>query len=82
MHELSGGRRIAPDDLADSLQALAGPGAGPNGGQIYIDGFSGGQRAIAFRLPKYLRATAACLTISTRAQVIAPSGSHEHLCEG
>src|ERR1035441_6150679 len=32
-----------PDDLADALQALAGPGAGPNGGSIYIDGFSGGQ---------------------------------------
>ena len=32
-----------PDDLADALQALAGPGAGPNGGAIYIDGFSGGQ---------------------------------------
>ena len=25
------------------LQALAGPSAGPNGGQIYIDGFTGGQ---------------------------------------
>jgi len=32
-----------PDDLSDALQALAGPGAGPNGGQIYIDGFTGGQ---------------------------------------
>lgn len=32
-----------PDDLSDALQALAGPGAGPNGGQIFIDGFSGGQ---------------------------------------
>ena len=32
-----------PDDLSDALQALAGPGAGPNGGSIYIDGFSGGQ---------------------------------------
>ena len=32
-----------PDDLADALQALAGPGAGPNGGSIYIDGFTGGQ---------------------------------------
>jgi Carboxypeptidase regulatory-like domain len=32
-----------PDDLADALQALAGPAAGPGGGQIYIDGFSGGQ---------------------------------------
>ncbi|MDX6528580.1 MAG: hypothetical protein QOH41_870 [Blastocatellia bacterium] len=32
-----------PDDLAAALQALAGPGAGPNGGQIYIDGFSNGR---------------------------------------
>jgi hypothetical protein len=32
-----------PDDLSSALQALAGPGAGPNGGQIYVDGFSGGQ---------------------------------------
>jgi len=32
-----------PDDLATDLQALAGPSAGPNGGQIYIDGFTGGQ---------------------------------------
>ncbi len=31
-----------PDDLAEALQALAGPSAGPNGGGIYIDGFSGG----------------------------------------
>ena len=31
-----------PDDLAEALQALAGPAAGPNGGGIYIDGFSGG----------------------------------------
>jgi len=32
-----------PDELAQQLQAMAGPGAGPNGGQIYIDGFTGGQ---------------------------------------
>jgi len=32
-----------PDDLQTELQELAGPSAGPNGGQIYIDGFSGGQ---------------------------------------
>ena len=32
-----------PDDLSDALEARAGPGAGPNGGQIYIDGFTGGQ---------------------------------------
>src|SRR5580765_7864160 len=32
-----------PDDLMAALQALAGPAAGPNGGQIYIDGFSGGR---------------------------------------
>jgi hypothetical protein len=31
-----------PDDLAAALQALAGPSAGPNGGQIFIDGFSNG----------------------------------------
>jgi len=32
-----------PDELSSELTALAGPSAGPNGGQIYIDGFSGGQ---------------------------------------
>ncbi len=32
-----------PDELQNELQALAGPSAGPNGGQIYIDGFTGGE---------------------------------------
>lgn len=32
-----------PDDLQADLLALAGPAAGPNGGQLYIDGFSNGQ---------------------------------------
>lgn len=32
-----------PEELENELQALAGPAAGPNGGQIYIDGFTGGQ---------------------------------------
>ncbi len=32
-----------PDELEQQLQAMAGPGAGPSGGQIYIDGFTGGQ---------------------------------------
>lgn len=32
-----------PDEMQNELQALAGPSAGPNGGQIYIDGFTGGQ---------------------------------------
>ena len=32
-----------PDELSSQLQALAGPAAGPNGGEIYIDGFTGGQ---------------------------------------
>lgn len=32
-----------PDDLQSDLEALAGPSAGPSGGQIYIDGFTGGQ---------------------------------------
>lgn len=31
------------DDLATDLQALAGPAAGPGGGQIFIDGFTGGR---------------------------------------
>src|SRR5580698_5135979 len=32
-----------PDELAQQLQAMAGPASGPSGGQIYIDGFTGGQ---------------------------------------
>ncbi|MGB7068061.1 MAG: TonB-dependent receptor [Pyrinomonadaceae bacterium] len=32
-----------PEELEAALQALAGPSAGPNGGQIYIDGFTGGR---------------------------------------
>ncbi|HZP02411.1 MAG TPA: carboxypeptidase regulatory-like domain-containing protein [Terriglobia bacterium] len=32
-----------PDDLEQELMALAGPAAGPNGGQIYIDGFTEGR---------------------------------------
>src|SRR5205823_9386230 len=31
-----------PDDLQAALLALAGPAAGPGGGAIFIDGFSGG----------------------------------------
>ncbi|HLY43809.1 MAG TPA: carboxypeptidase regulatory-like domain-containing protein [Terracidiphilus sp.] len=32
-----------PDELQNELNALAGPSAGPNGAQIFIDGFTGGQ---------------------------------------
>jgi Carboxypeptidase regulatory-like domain len=32
-----------PDELSNELSALAGPAAGPSGGQIFIDGFTGGQ---------------------------------------
>ena len=32
-----------PDELSSELTALAGPSSGPSGGQIYIDGFTGGQ---------------------------------------
>ncbi len=32
-----------PDELQEDLEALAGPSAGPNGGQIYVDGFTAGQ---------------------------------------
>jgi len=30
-----------PDELQNELDALAGPSAGPNGGQLYVDGFTG-----------------------------------------
>jgi hypothetical protein len=32
-----------PDELQQDLEALAGPSAGPAGGQMYIDGFTAGQ---------------------------------------
>ena len=32
-----------PDELSSELSALAGPSAGPNGGEVYISGFTGGQ---------------------------------------
>ncbi|MFZ0478660.1 MAG: carboxypeptidase-like regulatory domain-containing protein, partial [Terriglobales bacterium] len=32
-----------PDELLADLQALAGPSAGPDGGQLYIDGFTAGE---------------------------------------
>jgi hypothetical protein len=32
-----------PDELQNELTALAGPAAGPNGAQIFIDGFTAGQ---------------------------------------
>lgn len=31
------------DRIAEDLQALAGPSVGPNGGEIFVDGFSGGK---------------------------------------
>ena len=31
------------DTLAEDLQALAGPSVGPEGGEIFVDGFSGGK---------------------------------------
>lgn len=35
-----------PDDLQADLQALAGPSAGPNASQIYIDGFTNGDAVL------------------------------------
>ena len=32
-----------PESLAMALQALAGPAAGPDGGQVFVDGFSAGR---------------------------------------
>jgi len=44
---ISGGELDAlpddPDELQTELEALAGPSAGPSGGQFYIDGFMGGR---------------------------------------
>ena len=31
-----------PEDMLADLEALAGPSAGPNGGSVYVDGFSNG----------------------------------------
>ena len=41
-----------PDELSNELTALAGPSAGPNGGQIYIDGFTGGTTAAQVGHPR------------------------------
>ena len=35
-----------PDDLQADLQALAGPSAGPNAAQVYIDGFTAGDSVL------------------------------------
>ena len=32
-----------PDSLAAALKALAGPSAGPNGGELLVDGFAANQ---------------------------------------
>jgi hypothetical protein len=32
-----------PDELLEALQALAGEAAGPDGGEVFVDGFSGGR---------------------------------------
>ncbi len=32
-----------PDELVEALQALAGASAGPSGGEVFVDGFSGGR---------------------------------------
>lgn len=35
-----------PKEMTAALRALVGPAAGPNGGQMYIDGFTGGQMSV------------------------------------
>ena len=42
-----------PDELAAALQALAGPAVGPNGGQIFIDGFTGGSLPRKIRFARF-----------------------------
>ena len=44
-----------PEELAMQLQALAGPAPGPNGGQMYIDGFTGRHPAAEVRHPRDAR---------------------------
>jgi len=44
-----------PDELQSELQTLAGPSAGPNGGQIYIDGFTVFKGQYPSILPDYAK---------------------------
>ena len=53
-----------PNDLQADLQALAGPSAGPGGGAIFIDGFSGGDHVGS--VTKRSRTRKARLVASTR----------------
>jgi hypothetical protein len=72
-----------PDELQNELQALAGPAAGPNGGQIYIDGFSGGQippsppsaRFASTRIPFPRSSTASATAASRSSPSPAPANS-------
>ncbi|WP_103931963.1 hypothetical protein [Bryocella elongata] len=32
-----------PDELANEVSALSGPSTGPNSGEVFVDGFSGGE---------------------------------------
>src|SRR5258707_12390078 len=41
-----------PDELSSELTALAGPAAGPNGGQIYMGGVNGGETAPQASIPE------------------------------
>ncbi len=42
-----------PDELQADLEALAGPSLGPNGGQMYIDGFTAGRSRRSLRFARY-----------------------------
>jgi hypothetical protein len=59
----------SPEDLADDLQRLAGPSAGPSGGQIFIDGFSG------LRVRSRLRTIIGNITSPLFGQANQPAGS-------
>ena len=43
-----------PDDFAEDIQALSGPAAGPDGGEIFIDGFSGESCRRSRRFARYV----------------------------
>src|SRR5260370_10640483 len=42
-----------PDELQSDLEALAGPSAGPNGGQMYIDVFTAGAHTAQGRIQQH-----------------------------
>ena len=72
-----------PDELLTDLQALAGPSAGPNGGQLYIDGFTAGQlppshpfvRSALIRIRSRRNTTSSATAASKSSPSLAPTNT-------